>query len=132
MAQELGVDGVDLNLGCPQRRASENHYGAYMTDRCDWQLCYEMIKRVCQDHRVTIPITAKIRLLCSLDDTIEFALLLRDAGASMITVHGRTRGKDDARRDGSADLTQVRAVIEALKSQNCPVVTNGNVRYVLL
>ena len=32
------ADGIDLNLGCPQRRAKEGHYGGYLLHPRDWPL----------------------------------------------------------------------------------------------
>ena len=125
-AQELGAAAVDLNLGCPQRRAKEHHYGAYMTDRVDWQLCCDVISRASSNERLTIPVTVKIRLQKTLEETVEFATMLRNSGASLIAVHGRHRGSEDRRRDGSADLDAIAAVVDALKP--LPVLSNGNVR----
>ncbi len=34
--------------------------------------------------------------------------MLAKAGVSMISVHGRIRGRDDRRRDGSADLDAIK------------------------
>ncbi len=50
---------------------------------------------------------------------------LEAAGASLITVHGRHRGREDRRRDGSADLCAISAIVSAV---SCPVLSNGNVR----
>jgi tRNA-dihydrouridine synthase len=54
--------------------------------------------------------------------------MLSETGVSMITVHGRMRGREDRRRDGSADLDAVATIVELLKPLGIPVVTNGNVR----
>ena len=125
-AQELGAAAVDLNLGCPQRRAKEGKYGAYMTDPVDWGLCCDVIKTATSDTRLSIPVTVKIRLQQTLEETIEFATMLKQSGAALIAIHGRHRGSEDRRRDGSADLEAVAAVVEALSP--FPVLTNGNVR----
>ncbi|GMH53361.1 hypothetical protein TL16_g01438 [Triparma laevis f. inornata] len=125
-AQELGAAAVDLNLGCPQRRAKENHYGAYMTDPPDWQLCCDILKTASSHERLTIPVTVKIRLQKTLEETIEFATLLKNSGASLLAIHGRHRGSEDRRRDGSADLDAIAVVVASLSP--FPVLTNGNVR----
>lgn len=127
-AQEMGCDGIDLNLGCPQRRAMENHYGSYMTDKVDWKLCNDIIYRCTSDGKIRIPITVKIRLQQVVEDTIAFAILLSNAGASLIAIHGRQRGCESQRRQGAADLGHVQAVVQALQAASaCPVLTNGNV-----
>ena len=77
-AQALGADAVDINFGCPQRRASEGHYGAYLLDRPDWALCESMVRTLSEDARCRIPCFCKIRLI-DWDDfeaTIEFARAL--------------------------------------------------------
>jgi tRNA-dihydrouridine synthase 1 len=38
-----------------------------------------------------VPVFCKIRLLPSLDDTLQLARMLQDAGCQLLAVHGRTR-----------------------------------------
>jgi tRNA-dihydrouridine synthase 1 len=129
-AEKLGADGVDLNLGCPQRRARTGHYGSYLTDPGDWLLCCEMVSAAV--HVTTIPITAKIRLQQTTAETLEFAEMLARAGASVLTLHARRRGREDKRRDGAADLTVVAAIVARFRKvgldKTCAVLSNGNVR----
>jgi tRNA-dihydrouridine synthase len=62
LAQSMGADGVDLNLGCPQRRAREGHYGSWMTDQDDWDLCCAIVHTAAENDSLRIPVTVKIRL----------------------------------------------------------------------
>ena len=118
-----GLDAIDVNLGCPQKRAKEGHYGSYLLDRRDWELVESIVTAMASSAKV--PISCKIRLLQTQAQTLEFARRLQRAGASLITVHGRQRGSQRHGRRGPADLHQVAAVKKALK---IPVVANGNIR----
>mmetsp|Transcript_4174 Transcript_4174/g.15381 ORF Transcript_4174/g.15381 Transcript_4174/m.15381 type:complete len:255 (-) Transcript_4174:84-848(-) len=118
-----GVDAIDINLGCPQKRAAEGHYGSYLLEKKDWKLVQEIVESMSKS--VNIPISCKIRLLQTESQTVEFAKLLEAAGCSLLAVHGRQRGSQRHGRKGPADLDQIAAVKRAL---TIPVIANGNVR----
>ena len=121
-------DAIDLNLGCPQRTAYVGHFGSYLLDPKDRQLVLDIVKAGSQ--AVSIPIFVKIRLLDTLQDTIDLCRQLRDAGASLIAIHGRYRAsferKGPGARDGPAMLDQIAAVKEAM-GDDFPILSNGNV-----
>ena len=118
-----GVVAIDLNLGCPQRSAHSGHFGAFLCDPVDRKLLLSIVSTLSRSLRV--PFFCKIRLLNELDDTLEFAHQLQDAGCSLLAVHGRYRGSPMHRRDGPAHLDQIAAIKQTL---SIPVITNGNVR----
>ena len=118
-----GVVAVDLNLGCPQRSAQAGHFGAFLCDPVDRKLLLSIVSTLSRSLRV--PFFCKIRLLNELEDTLEFAHRLQDAGCSLLAVHGRYRGSPMHRRDGPAHLDQIAAIKQRL---SIPVITNGNVR----
>jgi tRNA-dihydrouridine synthase 1 len=123
------VDGVDLNLGCPQERAREGHYGAYLAgpSRRDWPTVAACVAALATG-LAPLPVSAKVRLQDDLASTRDFARLLAGAGVAWVAVHGRTRGSAAHRRAGPARLDWVRAVVDELRPAGVPVVTNGNVR----
>jgi tRNA-dihydrouridine synthase 1 len=123
-AQRAGADAVDINLGCPQNRARDGHYGSFLHDRPDWPLVCAMVAACAGCAELTIPICCKIRLQPALEDTIEFALQLQAAGCALLAVHGRRRGNESHRRSGPADLNAIAAIKAAL---SIPVLSNGNV-----
>ena len=118
-------DAIDLNLGCPQRTAYLGHFGSYLLGDKDRNLVCRMVKAAAT--AVSLPILVKIRLLDTLDETIQLCRQLQDAGASLIAVHARYRAswerKGPGARDGPALLDQVTIIKQQLK---IPVIANGN------
>lgn len=114
------VDGVDINLGCPQRIARRGKYGAYLMD--DIPLVESMVKILAEN--LSVPVTVKIRRFPDIKSTIEYAARLEKAGASMVAVHGRTRGEKRA-KNSMACWETIAAVKKAL---HVPVLANGNLR----
>ena len=118
-------DAVDLNLGCPQHIARKGHYGAFlMLTEADQTLIGQMI-RSAQSHH---PITVKIRVFDEITKTVNYAKMIQAAGASALTVHGRTI---DQKRDltGVASWAHIKAVKQSL---TIPIIANGNIRLVFL
>eukprot|EP00928_Gymnodinium_smaydae_P027742 TRINITY_DN21353_c0_g1_i1.p1 TRINITY_DN21353_c0_g1~~TRINITY_DN21353_c0_g1_i1.p1 ORF type:complete len:433 (-),score=71.89 TRINITY_DN21353_c0_g1_i1:54-1292(-) len=84
-------DAVDINLGCPQGIARKGHYGSFLLEEPD--LICSIVKRM--DEEVEVPVTCKIRLvkpgLENLQETLNLCYRLQASGASLLTVHGRTK-----------------------------------------
>ena len=114
-------DAVDLNLGCPQGIAKKGHYGAFLQE--DPELIYQMINLL---HReLPIPVTAKIRVLDTKEDTLAYARRVLEAGASILTVHGRRR-EQKGHATGMADWSYIRYLRENLPSETV-IFANGNI-----
>ena len=120
-------DAIDLNLGCPQRTAYLGHFGSYLLDPKDRDLICNIVREASKT--VSIPIFCKIRLLDTLEDTIQLCRQLIDAGASLIAIHARYRAsferKGAGARDGPAMLDQVLQIKKVLG--DFPIISNGNI-----
>lgn len=117
--QNCEADIIDINMGCPVNKVIKNGSGACLLKTPDY--IYDIVKSVV-DH-VKKPVTVKIRagwdhssINCSL-----VAKNIERAGASMITIHGRTRS--DLYR-GKANLDWIKEVKDAV---SIPVVGNGDI-----
>ena len=114
-------DAVDLNLGCPQGIARKGHYGAFLQE--DWSLVYNLINTL---HReLDVPVTAKMRILDTKEKTLEYARTIVDAGASILTVHGRRR-EQKGHITGVADWDMIRYLRESLPPETV-IFANGNI-----
>jgi tRNA-dihydrouridine synthase B len=120
MCQELGVQAVDINMGCPVRKVVSIGGGSAMMTELDKtaRLVRAMIAAV------KIPVTAKMRLGWDNDNLTapDLARVLEDAGVAAIFVHGRTRAQGFS---GTVNLAGIRAVVAAVKS--IPVIGNGDI-----
>ena len=114
-------DAVDLNLGCPQGIARKGHYGAFLQE--DIGLIEEMIRTLHTE--LEVPVTAKIRILDTKEQTLEYARRVVNAGASILTVHGRRR-ECKGHKTGLADWRIIRYLKENLPRETV-VFANGNV-----
>ncbi|KAJ6495409.1 FMN-linked oxidoreductase [Mycena sanguinolenta] len=120
--QGIGAVSEDLNLGCPQKAASEGHFGAYLLGQKDWPLVEDIVAAM--SNSFIVPTATKLRLCQPTSKTLELAQRLESCGASWVTLHARTVAPN-RRRHGAADLSQVKILKDNL---NIPVVSNGNVR----
>ncbi|RDW90236.1 tRNA-dihydrouridine synthase family protein [Aspergillus mulundensis] len=113
-------DAVDLNLGCPQGIAKKGHYGAFLQE--DWDLIYKLINKLHTE--LPIPVTAKFRIQESKEKTLEYAKMILSAGASIITLHGRTR-EQKGHNTGLADWSYIRYLRDNLPPDTV-IFANGN------
>jgi len=118
-------DAIDINLGCPQRCARAEHFGAFLMDEPG--TVQSMITALCR--QCSLPICAKIRILPTLEQTLRFTDMLVHSGISMLAVHGRRRER--IHHDGPADLKCIRKIKQHYRDRHglrIPIVSNGNIR----
>jgi tRNA-dihydrouridine synthase A len=89
IAEDMGYDEININLGCPSKKVQKNMFGACLMKEPD--LVAECISSMVNS--CNIPVTAKTRI--GFDDTEEFDYLnnfihkMRDAGAKTFILHAR-------------------------------------------
>jgi len=117
--EQQGVAGVDINMGCPARKIVHSQHGSGLMRDVN-QACrvVEAIANACR-----IEVSVKTRLGWSnAEQLVPFASSLVDAGASLITIHGRTYNQ--AFR-GEADWAPIH---ELKRHLSVPVLGNGDVQ----
>lgn len=114
-------DAVDLNLGCPQGIAKSGHYGAFLQE--DWDTIHSLIRRLRDE--LSIPVTAKMRILDTKEKTLEYAQMILSAGASILTVHGRRR-EQKSHNTGIADWAMIKYLRDNLPPETV-LFANGNI-----
>jgi tRNA-dihydrouridine synthase B len=112
-------DFLDINFGCPVKKVVKRNGGSGCLR--DLDLVQRIILAVAS--AVEIPTTVKIRSGWSEErrNPVEIALRCQDAGATVLTLHARSRTQMYA---GHADWDEIAAVVDALA---IPVIGNGDV-----
>lgn len=89
LCAELGFDGVDINMGCPDRKIEKQGAGAAMIKNP--QLAREVIQAA-KEGAPNLPISVKTRMgYSSLNEFHDWFNILLSADLAAITVHLRTR-----------------------------------------
>jgi tRNA-dihydrouridine synthase B len=123
MAVSIGASLVDINMGCPAKRVVAGECGSALMR--EPAIAQQLVRVVVNAVPANIPVTVKHRAGWNQDNrnAPEFACAMVEAGAQMITVHGRTRTQGFS---GKSDPEIIKLVREAVPS-HIPVIGNGDV-----
>lgn len=111
-------DIIDINMGCPAPKIVKNGEGSALMANVN--LAREIILACV--NATDKPITVKFRVgINGVNNAVEFAKMCEGAGASAITIHGRTR---EQYYSGKCDLEIIKQVKQSV---NIPVIANGDV-----
>lgn len=120
LAQELGFDGIDINMGCPDKSVEKQGAGAALIKNPE--LAIEIIKKTVSGSG-KLPVSVKTRLGYNKVDYDWFKYLLSTA-ITTITIHGRTR-KEMSKV--SARWEEIGKISEMARGSGKIIVGNGDV-----
>lgn len=117
-------DTLDINMGCPVKKITGNFEGCALMKEPDlaYTLISSLVKTLEQDGTPT-PVTVKFRLGWDSESMnyLEFGKMCQDAGASMVTLHARTRAQ------GYKPGCKWEAFGELKEALDIPVIANGDI-----
>ena len=121
LVDEIGVDHVDLNFGCPAPKVTRKGGGAALPAH---RVLYRRVVGAATRAAGAVPVTVKMRL--GLDratpTALEAARIAEDEGAAAVALHARTA---EQRYAGAADweaIAEIKAEISSI-----PVLGNGDI-----
>lgn len=124
LAAELGFDGIDINMGCPDRSVEKQGAGAALMRTPE--LARELILAA-KRGAGTVPVSVKTRIGYNTDELVPPAgawlPTLLSAEPALITIHARTRKEMSL---VPARWEHVRAAVDLRSQQNSETLIFGN------
>ncbi len=116
--ESLGFSGIDINMGCPAKHVVRSEQGVALRANPD-QAC-RIVEAVAVS--VAVPVSVKTRLgLKNADDLVAIGRRLANAGAALLTIHGRTYA------DPYGCPATFEPIYQLQRSVSIPVIGSGGI-----
>lgn len=123
LVDEIGVDHIDLNFGCPAAKVTKLGGGAALPVHHG---LFRLIVRAAVRAAGVVPVTVKMRV--GVDDTHitarHSAVAAADEGVAAVALHARTA---EQLYSGEADWSRITELVDALAGTGVPVLGNGDI-----
>ena len=118
--EKMHPDIIDINMGCPVPKvAIKSQAGSALLKNP------EKVKEIVASVVATVPVPVTVKIRSGWDqksiNAVEIARVVESAGASAITVHGRTRSQ------GYSGCVNYEIIKEVKKAVSIPVIGNGDI-----
>jgi len=130
IAEDMGYDEININLGCPSKKVQKNQFGACLIKEPDLVAdCIDSMVNACK-----IPVTAKTRI--GYDDVEEFDYLnsfvnkMSNAGCKTIILHARKailKGLSPKENLNIPKLNYLMVNQIKKKNSNLEIIINGGI-----
>jgi len=110
---------IDINMGCPVNKIVKSQDGSGLMKNPS--LAYDIVQAVVESTEKPVSVKFRLGWDCNSKNYIKFGEYMQDAGASMITMHARTRTQ---MYSGKADWNAIKELKEDL---DIPVFANGDI-----
>ena len=108
--------GIDINCGCPEDFATHRGCGSKMT----LEKISDVVKTVTRVSN--LPVSVKFRIKENIEESIQFAKIVENSGASAIILHGRHVKQ---KHKGSVHYTEMKLVFDSV---NIFKIGNGGIK----
>lgn len=115
------VAAIDINMGCPKKFSVSGGMGSALLKDPD------RASRIVKTLRAEIPrpVSVKIRLLPSIQETVDFCQAMINAGANAVAIHARRVGTDSTVNADWGTLKEVLGLLRP-KYPDFPLLVNGD------
>jgi tRNA-dihydrouridine synthase len=117
---DWGAEAIDINMGCPVRKALKHNYGVALMGDADYAA--QVVDMTVRNTKLPVSVKLRAGMQNDRDYLLKFSQGLVRAGAAWITLHPRIAA--DKRR-GRADWSQIEFLQKELP---IPVIGNGDVQ----
>ncbi len=120
LVEESGAAGIDINMGCPAKKVIGSQHGSALLKNPE--LAAEIVHTVVKN--TNLPVSVKTRIGFNSYDKEKlqsFCLKIEQAGAKLITIHGRTTKQGYGGKASWDPIYQIKEIL------NIYVIGNGDI-----
>ncbi len=117
---DWGAIGIDINMGCPVKKALKHNYGVALMGDADYAA--RVVDMTVRNSKVPVSVKLRAGIEDKPEELLKFVKKLESAGASWITLHPRLAHE---KRRGTADWKKIALIRNELK---IPIIGNGDIQ----